>query len=151
MRLDNLSKADLAIVSNRRAMIDVNQQWAGYGGDMLNFSDALVLPLNVTKSNYSRVPTNSVWWKSAAVVLYASNAAATISFRLDELTWGGVNALGEGAHDCDALDLWAVPGSAEEQLGPVSGEVSAEVPAGDVKFLRIGNCTSSTTEERSRG
>ena len=44
---------------------------------MLNYSAADVLPPNVTASNYSRLPVNSVWWKplpnnSAAVVFYAS-------------------------------------------------------------------------------
>lgn len=28
------------------------QAWEGYAGDMLNFSDASVLPANVSKSNY---------------------------------------------------------------------------------------------------
>ena len=81
---------------------------------MLNHSDPSVLPINVTLSNYSRVPTNSVWWKpllnsSAAVVLYASGAAATISFRLDELTVNGVAALGEAAHGCDGEYTQALP------------------------------------------
>ena len=31
--------------------------------DMLNHSAPDVQPLNVTKSNYSRLPTDSVWWK----------------------------------------------------------------------------------------
>jgi hypothetical protein len=47
-------------VSNKDA-INVNQAWAGFAGDMLNASQHG--PLNVTKSNYSRLPTNSVWWK----------------------------------------------------------------------------------------
>ena len=54
-----------------------SQEWAGYAGDMLNYSASDVLPPNATASNYSRLPVNSVWWKplpnnSAAVVLYAS-------------------------------------------------------------------------------
>ena len=148
MKLDNLSKADLAIVSNQAA-IKVNQEWAGYAGDMLNFSHPDVLPINATQSNYSRLPANSVWWKplpnnSAAVVLYASGGAATISFRLPELTWGGVPALGAGAHSCAAVDLWATPGSdavASAKLGPVSGGLSALVPAGDVLFVRLSGCS----------
>jgi hypothetical protein len=43
------------------------------------------------------------------VVLYASGAAATISFRLDELTVNGVAALGEGAHGCDGRYTQALP------------------------------------------
>lgn len=46
-----------------------------------------------------------------------------------------------GARNCDAMDLWAEPGSDEEILGPVTDELVALVPAGDVKFIRIGNCT----------
>ena len=62
MRLDNITDADLAIVSNVDAIF-VNQAWAGFAGDMLNYSAASVLPANVSKSNYSRLPQNSVWWK----------------------------------------------------------------------------------------
>lgn len=47
-----------------------------------------------------------------------------------------------GAKNCDAMDLWAEPGSDEESLGPVTTQLSALVPAGDVKFIRIGNCTN---------
>ena len=39
-----------AIVSNADA-IGVNQAWAGFAGDMLNFSSPGVLPPNVSKSN----------------------------------------------------------------------------------------------------
>lgn len=66
-----------------------------------------MLVLGVGCSNYSRLPVNSVWWKplpnnSAAVVLYSSGqSAATISFRLDELSWNGVPALGQGARARD--------------------------------------------------
>lgn len=74
MKLENLTASDLAIVSNKDA-IAVNQAWAGYAGDMLNFSSPEVLPANITKSNYSNLPANSVWWKplpnnSAAAVMY---------------------------------------------------------------------------------
>ena len=49
-KLENLTAVDLAIISNKDA-IAVNQQWAGYAGDMLNFSDHG--PVNISKSNYS--------------------------------------------------------------------------------------------------
>lgn len=73
MKVTSITAADLAIVGNRDA-IAVNQAWAGYAGDMLNFTDPSVLPMNISKSNYSRLPTNSVWWKplpndEAAVVM----------------------------------------------------------------------------------
>lgn len=60
MKMQNITKADLSIVANKHA-ISVNQAWAGFAGDMLNASQ--YGPVNVSKSNYSRLPTNSVWWK----------------------------------------------------------------------------------------
>lgn len=93
--------------------------------------------------------------------------AARITVRLEELVWGdGVAALGHGefsgilsggwgadntayacvwvlgATSCDAIDLWAEPGSNEERLSPVRYELSAMVPAGDVRFIRLCNCTT---------
>ena len=100
----NMSADDFAIVSNRDA-IRVNQAWAGFAGDMLNYTQ--YPPANASKSNVTQVPTLSVWWKplpnrSAAAVLFnrASNAAtaATISFRFDELQWRGMRALASASH-----------------------------------------------------
>ena len=48
-----------------------------------------------------------------------------------------------GAKDCAAVDLWAESGSDEETIGPVTAELSAVVPPGDVKFIRLGNCTTT--------
>lgn len=81
-KLQNLSESDLAIVSNKDA-INVNQAWAGFAGDMLNYSSPNVLPSNISKSNYSRLPENSVWWKplpnaSAAAVMYVLFCPACI-------------------------------------------------------------------------
>ena len=42
------------------AAIGVNQAWAGFAGDMINYSLPSVLPVNISKSNYSRLPQNSV-------------------------------------------------------------------------------------------
>ena len=110
MKLENLSASDpsLAIVSNRDAIM-VNQAWAGFAGDMLNASQ--YGPLNITKSNYSRLPANSVWWKplpnaSAAVVMYASRGAASMSVGLDELSWDGKPALPPAASNCKAKSIW---------------------------------------------
>lgn len=41
------------------------------------------------------------------------------------------------------MDLWAESGSDEETIGPVTAELSAVVPPGDVKFIRLGNCTTT--------
>ena len=52
MQMPTITASDLAIVSNADAIM-VNQAWAGYAGDMLNFTDPSVLPANPTRSNYS--------------------------------------------------------------------------------------------------
>lgn len=60
MKLPNITASDLAIISNKDAIM-VNQAWAGYAGDMLNFSH--FMPSNESARNYSTLPANSVWWK----------------------------------------------------------------------------------------
>jgi hypothetical protein len=54
----NMSADDLAVVSNTLA-IGVNQAWAGFAGDMLNYSQ--YPPANATKANVTQVPQLSVY------------------------------------------------------------------------------------------
>eukprot|EP00729_Bicosta_minor_P001078 gene1078-4896_t len=138
-KLQNLSESDLAIVSNKDA-INVNQAWAGFAGDMLNYSSPNVLPSNISKSNYSRLPENSVWWKplpnaSAAAVMYASRGPAEISFRFNELIWNGKAALPAGT-SCKVKNVW----ENRTESGPVSGGYSAHVAANDVVFVILHDC-----------
>ena len=143
MRLENITDGDLAIISNKAA-IEVNQAWAGFAGDMLNYSAASVLPSNITRSNYSRLPTNSVWWKplpnsSAAAVLYASEGSAMIGFELAELQYNGKSALPTGATGCASVkSIW----EGNQERGPLlhGGRFSARVAAGDVVFVVLSNC-----------
>jgi len=134
-RLENITADELAIVSSKDAIM-VNQAWAGYAGDMLNAS--LHGPVNISRSNYSVLPSNSVWWKplpngTAAVVLYASRGNATISFRFDELTWQGKPALASMV-GCQVRSVW------DNTTTTASAGYSAAVPSSDVKFLIIHSC-----------
>ena len=45
----------------REIAIMVNQQWAGFAGDMLNYSQ--YPPANASRHNVTQVPPLSVWWK----------------------------------------------------------------------------------------
>jgi len=142
MKLPNITADELALVSNRDAIM-INQVWAGYAGDMLNHSDPSVVPINRTHTNYSRLPQNSVWWKplprnQVAVVLYASRGNASMSFRFDELQWDGVMALGGSTRNCGVKDVWA----GGKEVGPVSDGFKTNVTGGDVVMLIIGNCSS---------
>ena len=148
MRLDNITDANLAIVSNADA-ISINQAWAGFAGDMLNFSATSVLPVNVSKSNYSRLPEDSVWWKplpnnGAAVVLYASRGNATISFELSELQYQGKTALPAGTKGCKSVkSVW----EGGKELGPLCGDTfSAAVPAGDVVMVIFSGCAEGALD-----
>ena len=53
-----MSADDLAVVSNKLAIM-VNQDWAGFAGDMLNYSQ--YPPFNATKHNDTQVPQLSVY------------------------------------------------------------------------------------------
>ena len=108
-------------------------------GDMLNYSDVDVLPPNASASNYSRLPTNSVWWKplpndSAAAVLYTSKATSTISFGFAELAWQGKPALAS-TKGCVVRSIWGNTTSTE------SGGLSVAVQAGDAVFVIISGCS----------
>ena len=134
-RLENITADDLAIVSNKDAIM-VNQAWAGYAGDMLNAS--LHGPVNISRSNYSVLPSNSVWWKplpngTAAVVMYAARDNATIGFRFDELMWQGKPALASVV-GCQVRSVW------DNTTTTASDGYSAAVPGSDVKFVIIHSC-----------
>lgn len=134
----NMSADDFAIVSNRDA-IRVNQAWAGFAGDMLNYSQHP--PVNPSKSNVTQVPALSVWWKplpnrSAAAVLFnRAGSAATISFRFEELQWQGARALAS-AKNCIVRDVWA-----GADVGIFSGGFSAAVNGSSVFFAIVSGCT----------
>ena len=141
MNLSSISPDDLAIVSNREAIF-VNQAWAGYAGDMLNFSS--YPPANPSVVNTSAVPETSVWWKplpnaSAAAVLFNSrgdNATnSTISFHFSELTWDGRPALA-GSKGCNVHSIWD-----GRDLGVFDTEFSAQVPGESVVFTIVSGCT----------
>ena len=62
-----MSADDLAVVSNKFA-ISVNQDWAGFAGDMLNYSQ--YPPINATEHNVTQVPQLSVYVFHNAQSLY---------------------------------------------------------------------------------
>ena len=53
-----MSADDLAVVSNKFAIM-VNQDWAGFAGDMLNYSQ--YPPINASEHNVTQVPQLSVY------------------------------------------------------------------------------------------
>ena len=139
----NMSADDLAVVSNKLA-IGVNQAWAGFAGDMLNYSQ--YPPANATKHNVTQVPALSVWWKplpnnSAAAVLFnkAGNGASsgTISFGFDELQWQGKAALAS-AKNCRVRSVW----DDGKEVGVFSGGFSAEVNGSASFFAIVSGCDS---------
>jgi alpha-galactosidase len=136
----NMSSDDLAVVSNKLA-IGVNQAWAGFAGDMLNYSQ--YPPANASAHNVTRVPPQSVWWKplpnnSAAVVLFnQKGGTATISFRFEELQWQGRATLA-GTKQCHVADVW----SDGDEVGVYSGGFSAEVNGSAAFFAIITGCES---------
>lgn len=141
MNLTSISDDDLFIVSNRE-VIAVNQAWAGYAGDMLNFSS--YPPVNSSVVNTSVIPATSVWWKplpnaSAAAVLFNSHGDnstnATISFNFDELAWDGVPAL-SGFSACHVRSVWDA-----RDLGVFDGGFSAQVPGDSVVFTIVSGCS----------
>ena len=150
----NMSVDDLAVVSNTRA-ISVNQDWAGFAGDMLNYT--LYPPVNATRLNITAVPRQSVWWKplrnhSAAVVLFNSNGggrgASSISFRFSELQWQGVDALAS-PNNCHVESIWE---NAEEgkDHGVMSGGFSAMVNGSACVFAIISGCDAAKTDDSVR-
>lgn len=137
----NISADDLAVVSNIDAIF-VNQAWAGFAGDLLNYS--LYPPANASKVNITQVPRQSVWWKplpnkSAAAVLFNSGggtAAAPISFKFHELAWAGVDALGSGK-GCKVKSVWS-DGKGRE--GRYDSGFAANVSGGACFFAIISDC-----------
>lgn len=71
-----------------------------------------------------------------AWVRYASRGNASISFGLDELVWNGVPAL-PSTKSCQIRSIW----DAGAELEAVDGRFLTAVPAGDVVFIVIHNCT----------
>lgn len=139
MNLTSISQDDLAIVSNRQAIL-VNQAWAGYAGDMLNFSQ--YPPSNPTVVNISAIPDTSVWWKplpsgsAAAVLLNKGGAPSRIGFAFRELAWAGVPAVPSGG-TCDVFSVWD-----DKSLGAAQGGFEAQVEGQSVLFVVLGNCTA---------
>eukprot|EP01046_Picozoa_sp_COSAG06_P019556 COSAG06_NODE_1399_length_9580_cov_24.435292_15_plen_148_part_00 len=121
--------------SPKLAVLD-GRQWAGFAGDMLNYS--LFPPLNASKKNVTRMPALSVWWKplpnnSAAAVLFNSRGGnGSISFKFEELQWEGKQALAS-ARNCHMKSVWDDGKGAE---GVFSDGFQAEV-AGESAFFGI--------------
>jgi alpha-galactosidase len=138
--LRNMTADDLAVVSNKDAIM-VNQAWAGYAGDLLNFTQ--YPPANASKVNVTNVPPHSVWWKplpnkSAAAVLFNSNGGtttATLSFRFDELVWNGAVAL-QSANGCHVRSVW----DDGKEVGVFDGGFSVPVGGSSVFFAIIEGC-----------
>ena len=139
----NMSADDLAVVSNKLA-IDVNQGWAGFAGDMLNYSQ--YPPKNESKHNVTQVPALSVWWKplpnnSAAAVLFNQRGGGdvTISFRFEELQWQGRAALA-GTQNCRVTSVWDGDGGSGKEVGVFGHSFSAQVAGGSVFFGIVSGC-----------
>ena len=134
----NMSADDLAVVSNKDA-ISVNQAWAGFAGDMLNYS--LYPPKNATEHNVTQVPELSVWWKplpnsSAAAVLFnKGGASATISFGFSELQWQGTRAL-KSDQGCHVRSIW----DGGKEVGIFNDGYSVRVNGSSVFFAIVSNC-----------
>ena len=133
----NMSADDLAVVSNAAA-IGVNQAWAGFAGDMLNYSQ--YPPANSSRHNATNVPAQSVWWKplpnksAAVVLLHAKGGAAEIGFSFAELQYGGLPALGSTTN-CNVHSIWE-----NKSLGSFTTSFSATVEGSACLFAIISGC-----------
>jgi alpha-galactosidase len=140
MNLSAISADDLAIVANRDA-IAVNQAWAGYAGDMLNFSQ--FPPADPAVVNVSVIPTTSVWWKplpnssAAAVLLNKGGAPAQIGFAFRELQWAGAPSV-PPAGACDVFSVWD-----GKSLGQAAARFDAQVEGDSALFVVLSGCAAA--------
>lgn len=137
MNLSSISADDLSIVSNRDA-IAVNQAWAGYAGDMLNFSQ--FPPANPAVVNITAIPDVSVWWKplpnstAAAVLLNKGGSPAQIGFAFRELVWAGTSAVPPSG-SCNVDSVWDA-----KSLGTAQGAFEAQVEGDSALFIILNRC-----------
>ena len=143
MDVRSISADDLAVVSNRDA-VAVSQAWAGFAGDMLNFSH--FPPQNASVVNITQLPQLSVWWKplpnaSAAAVLLTksgpNSTAASVGFAFAELQHNGAPALASSA-DCRVRSVW----DGGRVLGTFSGGFESPVNGSSVVFVIIDGCAA---------
>ena len=139
MDIRNITQDDLSVVSNPHA-IAVDQAWAGFAGDMLNFSH--YPPADPQKNNYTVLPQGSVWWKplpngtAAAVLFNRGGGALNISFRFQELVWGAIPRLANDSSSCSVFSVWD-----DRELGVFQGGFGGTVEGESCLFLLLRSCS----------